>query len=73
VRAIEACSCSCCSAPSDRNRSDDRSPALRMHAVALRDAPVEHSPNVDSQGDFGGILVGQRVGGELRYRGTVVR
>jgi len=44
-----------------------------MHAVALRDTPVEHSPNVDSQGDFGGILVGQRVGGELRYRGTVVR
>src|SRR5437899_3779951 len=26
---------------------------------------------VDSEGDFGGILVGQRVGGELRYRGTV--
>jgi len=25
----------------------------------------------DVQGDFGGVLVGQRVGGELRYRGTV--
>jgi len=38
VRTIEACSCSCCSAPSDRDKSDDPSPALRMHAVALRDA-----------------------------------
>jgi len=25
----------------------------------------------DVQGDFGGVLVGQRVGGELRDRGTV--
>ncbi len=25
----------------------------------------------DVQGDFGGVLVGQRVGGELRHRGTV--
>ena len=26
---------------------------------------------VDNQGDFGGVLVGERVGGELLYRGTV--
>jgi len=38
VRTIEACSCSCCSAPSDRDKSGDHSPALCIHAVPLRDA-----------------------------------
>src|SRR5439155_19185959 len=36
VRAIEACSCSCCSAPSDRNRSDDRSPAQQEDRKSTR-------------------------------------
>src|SRR2546426_625709 len=33
VRAIEVCSCPCCSAPSDRDRSDDRFPAAPTPAV----------------------------------------
>ena len=80
MRTIDTCSCSCCSAPSDRDKSDDCSATLRMHAVTLRNALlarrtwVRHQSRfpvggiVDNQGDFGGVLVGERVGASLLYR-----
>src|SRR2546427_3039363 len=82
VRTIEACSCSCCSAPSDRDKSADRSPALRMNAVALLDAPLERSPYVGQRSGSwfkvkvrheGRFLVGGIVDNDGDFGGVLVR